>query len=70
MVECNVGTGSEIKRRHSDDLYDEARRVIRSTTLPSVSFVQRKLHIDFDRAASLLREIEEESLTGVPKVQD
>jgi len=44
--------------------------VIRSTSLPSVSFVQRKLHIDFDRAASLLREIEEESLTGVPEAED
>jgi DNA segregation ATPase FtsK/SpoIIIE-like protein len=52
-----------------DELTDEARRILRTTTLPSVSFVQRKLHIDFDRAARIMREIEEDGLTGVPKAE-
>jgi len=53
-----------------DELYDEAKRLVRSTTLPSVTFVQRKLKVDFTRAAQLLRELENEGLVGVPALDD
>jgi DNA segregation ATPase FtsK/SpoIIIE-like protein len=49
-----------------DEFHEEARRLVRSTTLPSVSFLQRKLHVDFDRAARILRELEVEGVFGVP----
>ena len=53
-----------------DELYDEAKRLVRSTTLPSVTFVQRKLKVDFTRAAQILRELENEGLIGVPTLDD
>ena len=49
-----------------DELYDEAKRIVRSTSLPSVSFLQRKLHVDFDRAARLRDDLEKEGIWGVP----
>lgn len=52
-----------------DELYDEAKRIARSTSLPSVSFLQRKLHVDFDRAARIRDDLEEEGVWGVPGVK-
>ena len=53
-----------------DELYDEAKALVRSTTLPSVTFVQRKLKVDFNRAASILRDLEDEGLVGVPTLDE
>jgi len=53
-----------------DELYDEAKRLVKSTTLPSVTFVQRKLKVDFDRAANILRDLENEGLVGVPSLDE
>ena len=61
------GSARPASQAGGDELAEEVRRILSSTTLPSVSFVQRKLHIDFDRAAKIMREIEDEGLTGVPK---
>ncbi|MBI5525596.1 MAG: hypothetical protein HY897_04615 [Deltaproteobacteria bacterium] len=51
-----------------DELYDEAKRLVRRTTLPSVTYVQRKLKVDFSRAARILRDLEAEGVFGVPPV--
>ena len=61
--------GDKAVKMH-DELYDEAKRLVRSTTLPSVTFVQRKLKVDFTRAASILRELEDEGLVGVPTMDE
>jgi len=60
---------SEGNRAHDDGIVDEARKIVRSTTLPSVSFVQRKLHIDFEVASWIMKELEDEELHDVPKIK-
>ena len=61
--------GDKAVKMH-DELYDEAKRLVRTTTLPSVTFVQKKLKVDFTRAASILRELEDEGLVGVPTMEE
>jgi len=60
---------SEGNRTRDNGIVDEARKIVRSTTLPSVSFVQRKLHIDFEVASWIMKELEDEELHDVPKLK-
>jgi len=57
------------KHTHPDGIVDEARKIVRSTTLPSVSFLQRKLHVDFEIASWIMKELEDEELHDVPKLK-
>lgn len=43
----------------SDDLYEEAKKIVMSTQYASTSYLQRKLRIGYNRAARLMDELEE-----------
>lgn len=51
-----------------DPLLDTARQMAREHTHISTSFLQRKLHIGYPRAARLMEQLEEESAEGEGKV--
>lgn len=47
-----------------DDLVDEARKIVVSEQKASISFVQRKLKIGYNRAARLLEALEQQGVVG------
>jgi S-DNA-T family DNA segregation ATPase FtsK/SpoIIIE len=50
----------------SDDLYEAAIEVLRSTKRASTSSLQRRLKIGYNRAASLMDMLEEKGIIGPP----
>ena len=47
-----------------DELYEQAKRIIIDTRIASISMLQRRLQIGFNRAARLIETMEEEGIVG------
>jgi len=47
-----------------DELYEQATRIIIDTRIASISMLQRRLQIGFNRAARLIEKMEEEGIVG------
>jgi len=60
--ESDNGAGAESAEQ--DPLYDEAVRIVTSERKPSISYVQRRLKIGYNRAARLLEAMEIAGLVG------
>jgi S-DNA-T family DNA segregation ATPase FtsK/SpoIIIE len=58
------GGGSAGESAESDPLYDEAVRIVITERKPSISYVQRRLKIGYNRAARLLEAMEIAGLVG------
>jgi DNA segregation ATPase FtsK/SpoIIIE, S-DNA-T family len=56
------GAGAE--DAEADPLYDEAVRIVTTERKPSISYVQRRLKIGYNRAARLLEQMETAGLVG------
>jgi S-DNA-T family DNA segregation ATPase FtsK/SpoIIIE len=58
------GGGAAAEDAESDPLYDEAVRIVTTERKPSISYVQRRLKIGYNRAARLLEAMELAGLVG------
>jgi len=58
------GEGGAPADPEADELYDEAVRIVTTERKPSISYVQRRLKIGYNRAARLLEAMENAGLVG------
>ena len=49
-----------------DELYEKAKKVVLNDRNSSVSYLQRKLHIGWNRADTILKQLEQMSILGKP----
>ena len=56
------GSGGEL-----DELYDQAVRIVTETRRASISGVQRRLKIGYNRAARLIEEMEAQGVVSPPE---
>jgi S-DNA-T family DNA segregation ATPase FtsK/SpoIIIE len=59
-----AGLGGESGEGESDPLYDEALKIVTETRRASISGVQRRLRIGYNRAARLIEEMEKSGVVG------
>ena len=61
--------GSFAEDAEADPLYDEAVRIVTTERKPSISYVQRRLKIGYNRAARLLEAMETAGTRGAAAVE-
>ncbi|TNF29168.1 MAG: hypothetical protein EP329_16335 [Deltaproteobacteria bacterium] len=62
--EDGAGDGPAREGDEYDDLYDRAVRIVAETRNASISFLQRKLKIGYNRSARIIEKMEEEGIVG------
>jgi S-DNA-T family DNA segregation ATPase FtsK/SpoIIIE len=60
------GAGGPSAEEGDDPLYDQAVRLVCETRMASVSMIQRRLQIGFNRAARLVERMERDGIVGAP----
>lgn len=62
----SFGSADNISGNKEDDLYNEAVEIIRRDQKISISYIQRKLKIGYNKAAVLVERMEEEGVVSAP----
>ncbi|HEX8950255.1 MAG TPA: FtsK/SpoIIIE domain-containing protein, partial [Polyangia bacterium] len=60
------GGGGGLPEEGDDPLYDQAVRLVCETRMASVSMIQRRLQIGFNRASRLVERMERDGIVGAP----
>lgn len=63
------GAGGGIGGEDADELLGEAREIVTSTNKASISYLQRRLKIGYNRAANLMEELETAGIVSAPDNQ-
>ena len=56
--------GLDTPSEEMDPLYDEAVRIVIETRKSSISYIQRRLKVGYNRAARIVEEMEKSGLVG------
>lgn len=57
-------TSSKTASENSDDLFEAAKEIVLNTQYASISYLQRKLRIGYNRAARLMEDLEEKGIVS------
>jgi S-DNA-T family DNA segregation ATPase FtsK/SpoIIIE len=63
VTEESLGAGRDENR---DELYLQAREIVLSSNQASISYIQRRMKIGYNRAARIMEMLEEEGIVGPP----
>ena len=58
------GDGSGLDDEYDDEMYDQAVRVVTRDKQASISYVQRKLRVGYNRAARMIERMENEGVVS------
>jgi S-DNA-T family DNA segregation ATPase FtsK/SpoIIIE len=61
-----IETREEAISEDKDELYHQAREIVLSTGQASISYIQRRMKIGYNRAARIMEMLEEEGVVGPP----
>ena len=61
-----IGSREEAVSEDKDELYLQAREIVLSTGQASISYIQRRMKIGYNRAARIMEMLEEEGVVGPP----
>ena len=61
-----IGSREESVSEDKDELYLQAREIVLSTGQASISYIQRRMKIGYNRAARIMEMLEEEGVVGPP----
>ncbi len=64
--ECDDDTPAKANGGGGRDLYEEAVEIVLKDRKPTTSYLQRRLGIGYNRAASLIERMEQEGIVGAP----
>jgi len=59
---------SESQREEHDEMYDQAVSIVADTRNASISYLQRRLKVGYNRAARMIEQMEQEGVVGPPQV--
>src|SRR5205814_1541863 len=63
------GFGSEMGGEGSEDLFDQAVQIVARERKVSISYIQRRLQIGYNRAAGLIERMEDDGMISKPNHQ-
>ncbi|WP_294924844.1 DNA translocase FtsK 4TM domain-containing protein [Sulfuricurvum sp.] len=66
MITSNGGNGSD---EETDELYEEAKNIILSEQKTSISYLQRRLQIGYNRSARLIEQLEHNGILSAPNAK-
>jgi len=69
VEETTTSTGTRDNYEELDELYNEARNVIINDKKTSISYLQRKLQIGYNRSARLIEQLEGEGVLSAPNAK-
>lgn len=58
MTQDSTGATSEVSLANKDELFDEAVRVVLEERKTSISYLQRRLNVGYNRAANIIEQLE------------
>ncbi len=64
--DLTIGSREEAVSEDKDELYLQAREIVLSTGQASISYIQRRMKIGYNRAARIMEMLEEEGVVGPP----
>ena len=67
LAEPAAANGGDFTDEENDELYDQAVKLVAETKQASISMVQRRLRIGYNRAARMIERMEAEGVVGPPE---
>lgn len=65
-IDVGAGGAAASKEAKSNDLYDQAKEIVIRDKKPTISYIQRRLGIGYNKAATLIERMENEGVISAP----
>lgn len=67
IVEEEIGTNEAKNAMDSENIYDKAVYIVTSSRKASISYLQRRLGVGYNKAATLIEEMEKQGIVSMPQ---